>query len=378
MSNAAGKRWFNLLVSERTHYNAPADEKEEFLNQMEKKMNTRILKQIVAVSFAFLLAALSAFVSAQTTNFQKEDNINGRLAFGANTGAGSQIYTVRPNGQDLRQITHVNGAALVPDWSSDGESIVFEHDQDTAEICANIAIMNADGSHVVDLLQPSPTICEGEPSFTPNGKRIVFERFDIDTGDDAIWSMKLNGSDRRRIIGPWPNGFVTDPNVSPDGQTLSFVGWDGSLVGPASGFEPAKALFTVNISGSSLSQLTPFTSDVAIKQDWSPNGRRIVLGTNANLFNPGESANIATIRPDGTGLRYLTNYQGGDINAFVGSYSLDGRYIVFRLEDHGSYALFRMNADGSDLHLIFGFSSFRPRNIDWGRQPSDENDDARN
>ena len=235
--------------------------------------------------------------------------------------------------------------------------------------------MNGDGGNLVDLLQPNPNICEGEPSFTPNGKRIVFERFDIDTGDDAIWSMKVNGSDRKRIIGPWPNGFATDPNVSPDGQTLSFVGWDGSLVGPAPGFELAKALFTVNISGSSLSQLTPFTSDIAIKQDWAPDGRHIVLGTNANFFNPGESANIATIRPNGTGLRYLTHYQGGNVNAFAGSYSPDGRYIVFRLEDHGSYALFRMNTDGSDLHLILGFSNFRPRNIDWGRRSSGEKDE---
>jgi Tol biopolymer transport system component len=101
---------------------------------------------------------------------------SGRIAFGADTGAGSQIYTVRPNGHDLRQITHVNGAGLVPDWSPDGRRIVFEHDQDTADICANIAIMNADGSHLVDLLQPNPNICEGEPSFTPDGTRVVFEK----------------------------------------------------------------------------------------------------------------------------------------------------------------------------------------------------------
>jgi Tol biopolymer transport system component len=70
---------------------------------------------------------------------------------------------------------------------------------------------------------------------------------------------------------------------------------------------------------------------------------------NTNGFNPDETANIATIRPDGSGLHYLTHYQGPDVKALVGSYSPDGRYVVFRLEDHGLYALMSMRADGSHL-----------------------------
>jgi Tol biopolymer transport system component len=334
-------------------------------------MNRRIMKLSPIVSVLALLCLVPLSTVRATY-----PGTNGRIAFGADTGAGSQIYTVRPNGNDLRQITHVNGEAKVPDWSPDGRRIVFEHDQDTADVCANVAIMNADGSDLVDLLQPSPNFCEGDPSFTPDGSRIVFERFAIDTGDDAVWSMKVDGTDRRRVVGPFPSGFATDPNVSPNGQTLSFVGWDGALVGPSG--EPAKALFTSRSDGSNLFQLTPFTFDLAVKQDWAPDGQHLVVGTNANFFHRGESANIATIRPDGTGLRYLTHYHGGDVNAFVGSYSPDGRWIVFRLEDHGSYGLFRMRPDGSNLHVILGFSNFRPRNIDWGARPrggDDEDED---
>jgi len=292
--------------------------------------------------------------------------INGRIAFQADTGTGNQIFTVRPNGHDLRQITHVNGEAKAPDWSPDGRHIVFEHDQDTADVCADVAIMNADGSDLVDLLQP-PNICEGEPSFTPDGTRIVFERFNIDTGEDAIWSMNVDGTDRRQVTTGTGIG-VTDPNVSPDGQTLSFVDFNGLDFG--------EALFTSGIDGSNLFQLTPFTIDLAIKQDWAPDGQHLVVGTNANFSHPGESANIATIRPDGTDLRYLTHYQGGDVNAFVGSYSPDGRWIVFRLEDHGSFGLFRMRSDGSNLHAILGFSNFKPRLIDWGPRSGTEDEDT--
>ena len=113
-------------------------------------------------------------------------------------------------------------------------------------------------------------------------------------------------------------------------------------------------------------QLTLYAFDVAVKQDWAPDGRHIVLTDNADFPHPGDSANIATIRPEGTGLRYLTNYRGGDVSAFVGGYSPSGRWIVFRLEDHGRYGLYRMRPDGSHLKPILGLSSFRPRFIDWG------------
>jgi Tol biopolymer transport system component len=291
---------------------------------------------------------------------------NGLIAFNAMTGDHSQLFSVRQNGHDLRQITALDGDALVADWSPDGRRIAFEFDPADGS-GASVDIMNADGSGVTNLT-PTVACCSGEPSFTPDGRRIVFERFDPATGDDAIWSMRTDGSDVGRVIDPWPDGagFATDPNVSPDGGTLSFVGFDGSLVGPAPASEPARGLFTSSIDGGDLDQLLPFSADLAIKQDRAPDGRRILAGVNANFVHVGDSANIATIRPDGSGFRLLTDYQGGQVNAFAGSYSPDGQWIVFRLEDHGRYALYRMRADGSDPHTILGLSDFRPRNIDWG------------
>ena len=48
---------------------------------------------------------------------------NGLIAFQAQTDHGIQIFTVRPNGHDLRQITNVDGdataAGLVAGWPPD-------------------------------------------------------------------------------------------------------------------------------------------------------------------------------------------------------------------------------------------------------------------
>ncbi len=320
-------------------------------------MKRRILKlSLLCSALALLYLVTPARVQATAPG------VNGRITFAADTGAGFQIYTVRGNGHDLRQITHINGDAANPDWSPDGNRIVFEIDTADSQ---SIAIMNADGSHLTILIKAPDSFFQGvgQPAFRPDGARIVFEGFD--GVEDDIWSMKLDGSHRRRITAGTSAG-VTAPNVSPDGQTLSFVDFNGLDFG--------QALFTVGIDGSNLLQLTPFTSDVAIKQDWALDGQHLVFTDNADFPHPGDSANIATVRPDGTHLHYLTHYQGGSVNAFVGSYSPNGRWIVFRLEDHGRYGLYKMRPDGTNLRAILGLSSFKPRFIAWGPRAQGEED----
>jgi Tol biopolymer transport system component len=279
---------------------------------------------------------------------------NGLITFGADTGNGYQLYTVRPNGHDLRQITQVVGDAVNPDWSPDGRRIVFELDHPAGEPFCSVELLNADGRGLVDLTGERNG-CEAQPSFTPDGQRIVFERYDDITNVDAIWSMDLTGGDRHQITTGTDNG-TTDPNVSPDGTTVSFIDFNGADLG--------QALYTSSLDGSNLFQVVPFTFDVAIKQDWAPDGQRLVFTDNADNFD--RSANIATIRPDGTGLQYLTDYRSPETRAYVGGYSPDGHWIVFRLEDHGRYGLYRMRPNGSSLHAILKLSSFRPRFIDWG------------
>jgi Tol biopolymer transport system component len=307
----------------------------------------RFLRPRLAVIITVAMVTLALAPAASATYAGRD----GLIAFQADTGSGSQIYTVRPNGHDLTQVTHVDGEAGRPDWSPDGRRLAFA--LGTEADCSNVAIMNADGSQLA-VVPHGPNVCEDDPSFTPDGSRLVFERNEMAINFDALWSMKLDGSDRQLIIAP-PNGG-TDPNVSPDGQTISFVGFNGQDLG--------QALFTVRMDGTALTQVTPFEFDVAIKQDWAPDGRHLVFTENADNFD--RPANVATIRPDGTGLHYVTDLQSPDLRAYTGSYAPDGHWIVFRLEDHGSYALYRVRPDGNALHAILPLSDLRPRFIDWG------------
>ena len=321
-------------------------------------------QSLVAASAAMIVVGLLAFAAAGCGSDGSEDSSRdsssedssrdsgGLIAFVADKGSGYQIYTVRPNGHGLRQITHVDGEALNPDWSPDGSQIAFALNE------CSVAIMNADGTDRRVLPSETPGGCEADPSFTPDGSRLVYERYDP-PDDDAVWSMNLDGTDRQRVTAP--NMGAPDPNVSPDGGTVSFV------CGKKEG--ELQALCAVEIDGSNVRKLTTYGLEAGIKHDWAPNGKHIVLTPHADYPNH-KSPNVATIRPDGSGLRMLTGYTGGKQGAFAGSYSPNGRWIVFRVENlkRERFRLLKMRPDGTHRTLIKRLP-FGPGFIDWGPRP---------
>jgi Tol biopolymer transport system component len=295
------------------------------------------------------LAATAFLLTSAPTALATFPGRNGLIAFHSETAAGTQIFTVRPNGNDLRQITHVAGDAIRVDWSPDGRRIAFEVDTaDTAEV----ALMNADGSGLTTL--PGIGLFNGDPSFTPDGRRLVYSFFNAEHG--GVASMKLDGSHQRLII----NNDGSDPNVSPDGRTISLT---------CNPFAQAlAALCTFPSTGGPIAPITPSTADVGDKSDWSPDGRQLVFSDHADADRraPGISANVEVVRQNGSDYRPLTHYTGGQVNAFAGSYSPDGRWVVLRLEDHGQFGLYRMRPDGTHLRAILPLSPLAPRYIDWG------------
>ena len=317
----------------------------------------RRLRAIAGASVVATTALAFAFTGAASATFPGH---NGRIAFHSATATeGTQIFTVRPNGRDLRQITHVAGDAISVDWSPDGRLIAFEID---TEDSATVALMNADGSALRTL--PGVGLFNGDPSFTPDGERLVYGFFDGEHG--GVASMRLDGGDQRVIQ---IADDVEDPNVSPDGTRISLTCQQVPDV--------LQALCTIPSGGGPVTNLTPFTAEVGAKSDWSPDGTQLVFTDHADLPNPDDSANVATVGANGTGERLLTHFSGGEVNAFAGSYSPDGHQIVFRLEDHGRFGLFTIRPDGTHLRAILPLSDLAPRFIDWGPRARDDEDEYR-
>jgi Tol biopolymer transport system component len=87
-------------------------------------------------------------------------------------------------------------------------------------------------------------------------------------------------------------------------------------------------------------------------------------------YPDGHSPNVVTILPDGSGLVELT-HETGDRGAGGASYSPDGRWIIFRLQDLSKdrFALWKMRPDGGDATRITRLR-LQPFGIDWGPRPT--------
>jgi Tol biopolymer transport system component len=295
------------------------------------------------------MGALVVLATAPTVGATYPDR-NGRIAFWSQTDSGAQLFTMKANGHDLRQVTHLDGDAGDPDWSPDGRRLAFDLNE------CNVAFVDSDGTNltvlpIVPANNGSTDICETDPSFLPDGQHVLYERYDPSVEDDAIWTMKVDGTERHRILG----GGAADINASPDGTRMTFKSGD---IGE---------LYIANIDGSNKHQIGPVLP-IGFKHDWAPDGSRIVVTSIADPA-PGQSTNVLTFRPDGSDVHYLTSYSDGR-RANSGAWSPDGQWILMRLAGaNGPIGLFRIRPDGSDLHEIVSVEALGglvPRFTDWG------------
>jgi len=282
---------------------------------------------------------------------------NGRIAFAMDKGSGAQIYSIKRNGTDLRKLTSATGEALYPDWSPNARWILFADDVNEGTT-SYLAIMRANGSDFRDL---TDTGYRDHPDFIPGTRHIVYG---CDCGKtNGLFISRVDGSNARRLTkNPFHSQSDGGAAVSPDGRTVSFIRVKEN--------EVLQGLFTVNADGSHKRMIVPYTFEVAFKHDWAPRGNHIVFTVYGDGAG-GHSPNVATVRPDGTHMRILTHVQRAGVAAVAGSYSPDGRWIVFRIENGntGKYRLMKMHADGSGRTVIASLPA-APRGIDWGLQPA--------
>jgi Tol biopolymer transport system component len=211
------------------------------------------------------------------------------------------------------------------------------------------------------ILPSEDGVSEAQPSFTPDGSHLVFERADTITGDAATWVMSNDGTDRREI--GFGFGTAWSPAVSPDGTTISAAGWN-----LLEGDRAYEGLFTMAMDGSKARWITPSWPGIFPEYSWSPDGEWIVLSD--QIAHANAPSNIVLVKADGSSAsepKRLTSFDGAGQRALTPSFSPDGQWIVFRLRDDDAFALYRIRTDGSDLERLTEPSeSFIPFEVDWG------------
>jgi Tol biopolymer transport system component len=301
----------------------------------------------------------------------------GQIVFDDNAviTAQQQIYIEQADGSALRQLVTSRYDDFNPVVSRDGTSVVFSRylSQDSV----GIFVVKVDGTGLRQIdkascVQPCLADTVEGDAWSPDGTQIAFTRvLTSATGqiaDVGVWVMKADGSGAYQVTGTKVPVGSQDGQASwsPDGKHLVFQ----RNLHKSSG----TAIFTVATDGSDLRQVTPWELGAG-DPSWSPDGTLILFQSPADS-PPGIQQEICTIHPDGTGLSHLTSGMKATIDdnrqaSSHASWSPDGSQIVFTHFPASTINadLFIMNRDGSQLHTL-GATPANEDAPDWGPAPA--------
>jgi TolB protein len=277
--------------------------------------------------------------------------VNGPIAFASDNTGTFQIYRMRRDGSGVRQLTHtaIGKNSIFSDWSPDGRWIAFDSDR-TGNV--ELFVMNRRG-HQLRQITHNGTF-DGDPSFSPDGTRLVFEHAPNNACCGNIYTIKLDGTGLTKLTHFTVETFAGEPEYSPDGRWIAFA-----MFPPG---HQRSAIFVMRSNGSDRHRVTLQSLDAG-HPSWSPDGSRIIFNDKYTQA----VGDIFTIHPDGTGLHRLTFVQGHGQADYRPDYSPDGTKIVFNhvVVANGLPEVWVMRADGSRKHRISdpNMTAFAPR---WG------------
>jgi TolB protein len=174
-----------------------------------------------------------------------------------------------------------------------------------------------------------------DPSPSPDGKKLVF--ISAISGKEQLFTMNIDGSNVMQLTRD--DADHEDPSWSPDGGKIVFVLVSGGR----------NSIAVMRADGSDVKVLTPKEQNT-IHPNWSSDSTRVIYCTNDDLEPP--KKNTADIYAVDVGTKKITRLITGGINTY-GSWSPDMRQIVFRkiIECENS-EVFLANADGSNLRNL--------------------------
>jgi WD40 repeat protein len=189
-----------------------------------------------------------------------------QIAYCSGQGGGPvQVWTMEQNGKDKQQVTHMSGAAIFPDFSPDGSELVFTA-KPADSTTRDIYVIGSDGNGLVRL-----TSGEGNnayPAFSPDGGMIAFTS--DRTGTWQVYVMNADGSGQTQLtFDAQPKDQV--PDWSPDGREIAYL---ADTHGVADTVSPSWGdIWVMNADGSEQHPLTSGATDYGVA--WSPDGTRI-------------------------------------------------------------------------------------------------------
>ncbi|HEX4826230.1 MAG TPA: hypothetical protein VFV19_18160 [Candidatus Polarisedimenticolaceae bacterium] len=186
-----------------------------------------------------------------------------KIVFYSAATGNDEIYVMKADGTAVKNLTNNPASDIHPHWSPDGSKIIFNSLRDDAN-AYDVYLMNADGSGVSRLTATKED--ETCAQYAPDGKHLVFLR-GFGNGNDDIMLAGPDMKDAKNLSDS-PNANEGWPSWSPDGKRVLF----------SSNRTGVMVVYVINADGTGL---RPLTDGMATSEDaravFSPDGTRIAF-----------------------------------------------------------------------------------------------------
>lgn len=238
-----------------------------------------------------------------------------RFVYQAGSDKGNEILRIDADGTNACRVTdNVDIEDVQPSFSPDGSKIVFARPDYRAKD-SEIYVMDADGNNIKKLTNNFDAT--DLPNWSPDGKLIVFSARIKNGQDLEIYVMDSNGSNLVNVSNSPRNDY--NPDWSPDGQSIVFVSDRTYPEKVKAGINrpDGTEIYVMSPNGENVRQLT-FNDTSDLSPSWSPDGEQILFFSPSNLY---------LMDKEGNNRRQLTT--NGNVNFVQPFWLPDGKKIGF-------------------------------------------------
>ena len=251
---------------------------------------------------------------------------------------GRWVISAGPVGTRAEQITSSDHGDGDPSWSPDGSRLVYHRlTKDSFDMgmdwdypmwaeSEGLYIVDRDGSDSSRLTDDDDV----SPCWSADGKTIVFERW-RESGEAPLMGVYTIGldEDRPHLVARG----IERPACSPTAPTIAVDNGEGSII--VLDLRNGKQRVVASKRG-------------AAAPAWSPDGSRLAFAAGSYQMHAWKSLEIYVVNADGTGLRRLTRNAYADA---APAWTPNER-IVFKSFRPGMQGAYVMNSDGTRVHRI--------------------------